>query len=279
MNRFGAVATLAATIAGSMLASSALAQQAGSAGQFPSFDTVDSNLDGSITVVEFQRTMTNVENPQQLYDQADRNGDGVVVREEWTAWRAERTGGAQAQAQPQSTAKPENPDQIEVSLTGESIDGKYITDAGLIGLDGNKIDFGAFFTDDRDVVLSSELLATSLFGRWMPPFLELELGAKAWLGFLSDPSDEVFAIAPGAVARVNLPVDLPMSVVGRIFYAPNIVTLGNADHVLEFDAYFEMGFMDNVTGFVGYRVVDFKREDEGDDKIVDGISGGIRYTF
>lgn len=278
MKTFGAAATLlAVTIAGGTVASSALAQQAGA--QFPSFDTVDGNLDGNITAAELRRQLPNVENPQQLFDEADRNGNGTIDRQEWTTWRQQRTAGAGTQAQATGGTEETDANQIEVSLTDEIIEGKYITDAGLVGLDGNSLSFGALFSDDRDIVLSSELMASGLIDQWLPPFISLSLGGKLYLGLLDDPDDDNFAIAPGAEARVNLPLEVPMSVVGRIFYAPDIVTFGDSDTVIEFDTRFEVRFLPQTTGFVGYRVLNFEREAGGEDKIVNGIHAGIRFAF
>jgi hypothetical protein len=270
---------LAAAVAGAGFTCSATAQQAGLSGAFPSFDAVDANLDGSISPSEFERELSQVENPDQLFAQADADRNGQIGREEWSDWRQQRMAGAAAQPGPEPAAGPEQPRRIEVSLTDETLQGKYITDAGLVGLDGNTISFGLLFSDERDIVGSTELMAPGLIDQWLPPFLSLSLGGKAYLGLLDDPDDDLFALAVGAEARADLPLDVPLAAVGRVFYAPDIVTFGDSDTVIEFDARFEARFLPGTTGFVGYRLLNFEREAGGEEKIVNGLHAGLRFAF
>ncbi|HEX6144467.1 MAG TPA: YfaZ family outer membrane protein [Geminicoccaceae bacterium] len=257
----------------------ATAQQGALSG-FPSFDSVDANLDGTIAREEFRRALSEVEQPDQLFAEADADGDGQISRREWSDWQRQRMAGAGAAAEPEAeTGREERPNRIEVALTEEVLQGKYIRDADLVGLPGNTLAFGILFSDDRDIVGTTELLAPGLIDQWLPPFISLSLGGKAYLGLLDDPSDDVFALAPGAEVRVDIPLDVPMAGVGRIFYAPDIATFGDSDEVFEFDVRAEVRFLPQTTGFVGYRLLNFEREDGGDDKIVNGIHAGIRFAF
>lgn len=248
------------------------------ASDFPSFDAVDANLDGTISPAEFQRSLGDVEDPDLLFARADANQDGQIGRQEWSDWREQRMAGV-AVPEPKPAAVPERQNQIEVALTDEVLEGKYIRDADLIGLSGNTLAFGILFSDDRDIVGSSELLAPGLIDQWLPPFVSLSLGGKVYLGLLNDPSDDIFAVAPGAELRVDLPLDIPVAAVGRLFYAPDIATFGDSDEVIEFDVRAEMRFLPQTTGFIGYRVLNFEREEGGEDKIVNGIHAGLRFAF
>jgi YfaZ precursor/EF hand len=271
--------TVAAAVAGVGFVFPAAAQQSGSSGTFPSFDAVDANLDGAITPAEFERELSEVENPDQLFAEADADQNGQIGRPEWSDWRQQRMAGVAAERAPEPAAGAELPRRIEVSLTDETLDGKYITDAGLVGLDGNTISFGLLFSDERDIVGSSELLAPGLIDQWLPAFLSLSLGGKAYLGMLDDPDDDLFALAIGAEARADLPLEIPMAAVGRVFYAPDIVTFGDSDTVLEIDGRFEVRFLPGTTGFVGYRLLNFEREGSGEEKIVNGLHAGLRFAF
>jgi hypothetical protein len=86
------------------------------------------------------------------------------------------------------------------------LQGKFLTDAGLVGLDGNTIGFGLLLSDDRDIVGSVEFLAPGVLRDVLPDFLELSLGARGLVGLLDDPDDDVVGIAPGAGARARLPL-------------------------------------------------------------------------
>lgn len=278
-----AAATVAAV---ALVAGSASAQQTA---DFPSFDEVDGNLNGAISQEEFARAFPEVENPDQLFAQADTGGDGLVWREEWAAWREQRIGaggvtGAAAAATDGADADDgwlESGASIEVAVTGEELQGRFQTDADLVGLPGNRVGFGLLFTDDRDIVGSAELMAPGLLESFLPGFIRISLGGKALIGMLDDPDDESFGFLPGAEARVRLPVSqtVPMFVVGNIFFAPDILTFGDADEIIDFDIRYEVQFLEQTTGFVGYRVLNFEREDGGDDKIVNGLQAGLRFTF
>ena len=280
MNVIGRAVLAAVATAGVTLPAAAQQGTTGAISGFPSFDSVDSNLDGTVARDEFRRALREVEQPDRLFADADANGDGQISRQEWSTWQQRRMAGTGAPAEPEAaTGREERPNQIEVALTEEVIQGKYIRDAGLVGLPGNTLSFGILFSDDRDIVGTTELLAPGLIDQWLPPFVSLSLGGKAYLGLLDDPSDEVVALAPGAELRVDLPLDVPMAAVGRIFYAPDIATFGDSDEVIEFDIRGEVRFLPQTTGFVGYRLLNFEREDGGEDKIVNGIHAGIRFAF
>jgi hypothetical protein len=278
-----ATAIAMAASVGSIGLPSAMAQQGRVEGaatdRFPSFDAVDANLDDTITPSEFRGRLSEVEDPDQLFAEADANQDGQIDRQEWSNWREQRLAGQVAAADQEPAAEAKRPSEIEVSLTDETLEGKYITDAGLVALDGNTISFGLLFSDERDIVGSTELMAPGLIDQWLPPFLSLSLGGKAYLGLLDDPDDDLFALAVGAEARADLPLDVPLAAVGRVFYAPDIVTFGDSDTVIEFDARFEVRFLPGTTGFVGYRLLNFEREAGGEEKIVNGLHAGLRFAF
>jgi hypothetical protein len=63
--------------------------------------------------------------------------------------------------------------QIELAVTDDTLQGKFLTDAGLVGLDGNTIGFGLLLSDDRDIVGSVEFLAPGVLRDVLPDFLEL----------------------------------------------------------------------------------------------------------
>jgi hypothetical protein len=71
----------------------------------------------------------------------------------------------------------------------------------------------------------------------------------------------------------------PMYIAGDFFYAPDILTFGDADRVIDFNVRYELQFLQNTTGFVGYHLLNFDRENGGDDDIVDSLNVGLRFAF
>ncbi len=84
----------------------------------------------------------------------------------------------------------------------------------------------------------------------------------------------MFGLAPGAEARYAL----PMAVVANIFYAPEIITFGEADDILEFNVRYELQVASRAVGSVGYRLLDVDR-DNGDDQAVENVQLGLRLAF
>lgn len=173
--------------------------------------------------------------------------------------------------------------EVELSLTEETLQGRYITDGALVGVPRSDLSVGLLFSDDRDIVLSGGLMVPGLgedgFGEdVMPGPITVRFGAQAFAALLADPSDDVFAIAPGVEARYALPTGIPMTAVANIFYAPDILTFGNSDDVLDFNVRLEAEFVERTTGFVGFRLLTFDRS-FGEDDVVENIQIGVRFGF
>lgn len=235
----------------------------------PRFDDIDADLDGAISREEFRDALSDTRDAEELFSDLDADGNDEISREEWTNWSRQQTAEADVARRP----------QLEVALTDDTLEGTFITHGGAVGLDHGSLALGLFLTTDRDLVGEAQLMTPGLLEDLTPDFLTLSLGAKAHLALLADPDDEVFDLAPGAEARVSLPFDTPMSVVASIFYAPDILTFGDADRVVDFNLRYEVQFLRRTTGFVGYRLLDFEREGDGKDDIVSGLQVGLRFAF
>lgn len=258
-------------------------QQAATRADFPRFDAVDANLDGTISRQEFANALSEIEEPGRLFANADADDDGRVSRQEWGDWREQRLAAIEAadEAALMEEERFEHPDQIELELTNETVQGRYFTDAGMVGLGGNQLGLGVLFSEDRDFIGDAQVMATGLLDDFVPDFVELSFGGRAFVALLGDPSEEVAGLAPGATARVALPFleDVPLVAVGHVFFAPDILSFGEAEEVLDFGGRVEARLLERLTGFVGIRVLNFEREGGGDDTIIDGITGGARFTF
>jgi hypothetical protein len=168
---------------------------------------------------------------------------------------------------------------VELALTEETLQAAYFTDAGVVGLRGSSLALGLLLSDDRDIVASGMVMVPNILANAVPGPLSLTIGGKVYAAFLDDPDDGVFGLAPGVEARYALPFGTPMAVVGNIFYAPDILTFGDADDVLDFNVRYEVQFIPRAVGFVGYRLLDFDRDEAGDDEIVENVQLGLRFAF
>ena len=184
-----------------------------------------------------------------------------------------------AEPPPPAAATGPRTNAVELALTEETLQATYFTDAGLVGLRGSGLALGLLLSDDRDIVASGTVLAPDVLANLVPGPLALAIGGRAYAALLDDPDDDVFGLAPGLEARYALPFGTPMAVVGNVFYAPDILTFGDADDVLDFNVRFEVQFIPRAVGFVGYRLLDFDRDEAGDDEIVENVQLGLRFAF
>lgn len=136
---------------------------------------------------------------------------------------------------------------------------------------------GVFFNEDRDLVGIGDLLAevadTDRFPRW-----SFQVGPRTYAVLLSAENQDIFGIGLGGRARYALGSKQSVSIQLIGFYAPDILTFGEADDMTEVTARLELALMSNWTGFIGYRVFDVGLLD-GDKRLDDGVHLGVRRTF
>lgn len=261
----------AAIFTGVMLALPAMAQQVRVAEQ--SFTQIDQDGDGTLTLTEFRQAVVETDNPAAVYGEVDSNQDDVVTQAEWSAWREEQTAAGEDQEMMDRLS------YAELGLTAESLYGEAGTDAGIIGLDGNVLAGRLLATTDRDLIASGQLMAPGLLDSLLPDFFSIALGGKLQFGLLSDPSDDIISLMPGLEARLNIPLfGLETAATGEIFYAPDALTFGESTETLDFSANYEVRFLPNTVGFVGFHLLRFERED-GNKSIIDDVQGGLRFEF
>ena len=262
-------------VIGSLLAMPATAQQdrlesvdqAARTAAESSFEDIDADGDGSISRGELRATVGDA--GDELFSELDGDQNGEISRDEWTSWRAQ-----------QRAARPAGSrNEVELAITGDTFEGRYLTDGDMVGIDDSVLGLGFFFDTERNLVAQGQLMVPGLLQGMVPGFLTLSAGGKAHFAFLDEPDQEVFDLAPGAEARVGLPFGTPMAVVGSVFYAPDIFTFGDAESVWDLNLRLEVQFLQSTTGFVGYRVLDFDRDDGDDDTIVSSFQFGLRFAF
>jgi len=166
---------------------------------------------------------------------------------------------------------------IELAVSDDYIQGRYFTNGGILGLENVQGDVGVYFSDGRDLIGNIGVMSkpTQVF----IDGLTFSAGARGYLALLSDPNDDVFGAAPGVEARYALPFEWPIYAVGNIFYAPDILTLGDAEGILDLDARLEAQIVPSAIGFIGYREFRFDSDEGSDTRAASEIQIGGRFTF
>jgi hypothetical protein len=166
---------------------------------------------------------------------------------------------------------------LELSLTDDYIQGRYYTGGGLLGFDNATGHIGAYFSDSRDIIGNVGLMTDRI--PLFIPGLTMSVGSRGYVALLADPKDDVVALAPGIEGRYGLPYDFPVAVVGNLFYAPGILTLGDAKDVIDIDARVEAEVVPDIVGFIGIREFRFDSDEGPDKKAASEIHVGARFAL
>lgn len=176
-----------------------------------------------------------------------------------------------------SVFAPEGGSTIELALSEDYIQGRYYHGGGFLGVDSAEGHVGFFFSDDRDII--GNVGMTTVHAPLFVDGLTFSAGARGYIALLSNPNDDVFGIAPGVEARYAFGQARPMSVVGSLFYSPNILTLGDAKNIVDFDLRYEVQIIPSAVGFIGYRNFRFDSDEGKDKEAAENLQIGARFAF
>ena len=174
------------------------------------------------------------------------------------------TSAAAPAAPSEMAASSEEGATLEIELSDDYIQGRYYTGGGILGFDNTVGHVGAYFSDGRDLIGNVGVMTEPV--PLFIPGLTLSAGGRGYLALLSDPNDDVVGVGPGVQGRFALPneIGFPLAAVGSFFYTPDILTLGDAQDIVDLDLRVEAEVIPDIVGFVGYREFRFD-SDEGDD--------------
>ena len=161
----------------------------------------------------------------------------------------------------------------EIGLSDESVQLRYLAwGSGQ----STELGFGLFLNENRDIIATSHfyLEADALGGNR----LTFKAGPVAYAALLSTENTDIFSVAVGAEIRFELLRRQGLFVAVQGAYAPDILTFGSADNLVDFTARAELPLTDSVIGFAGYRMLEFDLL-SGTREIEESAHVGIRYVF
>ncbi|MGI9501415.1 MAG: YfaZ family outer membrane protein [Geminicoccaceae bacterium] len=174
-----------------------------------------------------------------------------------------------------SAASSDHGAAIEVSLSNDYIQARYYTGGGILGFDNAQGHVGVYISDNRDLIGNIGLMTVPV--PLLTEDLTLSAGARGYLGLLSSPNDDAFGVAPGVEVRYQLPFAHPMYASGNIFYAPDVLTFGDAEDLIDLDLRYEAQLIPSAIGFIGYREFRFDSDEGGDKEAANEIQVGVRF--
>jgi hypothetical protein len=177
----------------------------------------------------------------------------------------------------QDTARGPSPDHgLEVYLSEDALQAMYSRSIQIGELDNAVGSAGFFINENRDLIGIAELLGDVGNGSrqrsWSARF-----GPRAYGALLSQEDQDIFALGVGGKVSYYFGADRLTSVSLSAYYAPDIVTFGNADNVTDVGAEFQTDLNENLRIFVGYRT--FEIDLPVDREVDDGLHLGVRGEF
>lgn len=165
----------------------------------------------------------------------------------------------------------------ELAFSNDTLQMKYETNGGAVGVDDGRLAGALFISEERDQVFSAGLtFPTNLdLGRvW------LGLGPQVYAALLEDENSDVMSVSLGGQFRVLLNRRSGLAIAGHAYYAPDILTFGSADNLTDLAARVEIGLASRVTAFGGMRWFEFDlAEGEGERTLQEEVFVGIGYRF
>lgn len=166
---------------------------------------------------------------------------------------------------------------FDISLSDETANVVYLTDSGSLGYGGADVGIGLFWNENDDVVGHANVLVTS--NPQSGNNFQFGVGAKAYLGNVDRPDEDVGAIGIGGIVRYVIPAQTPMGLSLEGYWAPRVTSFSDTDGLREISARFELEVMPSTRGYVGYRLLEPDLDTAGKVEIDDEFHIGIRFIF
>lgn len=170
----------------------------------------------------------------------------------------------------------------EISLSDETLQLRYIMGSRRADTErANRISGGFFLSEERDIVLSADMLFGTQVGAQLGiNRLQLLVGPRVYAALLQEENDDVLAAALGAEARYELNRATGLAIAGHAFYAPDILTFGQGDNLTDLMVRVEFRLQPRLTVFGGARWFEFEMPDgQGDQTLQDELFAGLAWGF
>jgi hypothetical protein len=165
---------------------------------------------------------------------------------------------------------------VEAYLSEDAMQVLYGRQMDVGELGRNEVRVGVFLNEDRDLIGMADML----FDIGEPgrrPYWSLQMGPRVYGALMTIEDQDVFSIGLGGRLSYSLGRDRASSVFVSAFYAPDIVTFGNADNIKDVSFGVETRLSDSTSLFLGYRVFEFDLEVVRE--VDDNMHLGVRHRF
>jgi hypothetical protein len=170
-------------------------------------------------------------------------------------------------------------DNLDINLSNTAAQFKYSVPSGVAGK--SELFVSVLYNDVNSVLGEAGLLVMNEEGS--APGLSLGIGAKAVISTLKNVTANRLSAsgaALGAQLRFEVPNDRRFAFSGEYYYAPKIITFGDADHFSQGTVRAEFAISALTQAYVGYRTTRFSMNNNLQDGVLDdGAHIGVRLAF
>jgi hypothetical protein len=165
---------------------------------------------------------------------------------------------------------------IELYVSNDAFQAQYVRTLDLGEIGETEARLGFFYNEDRDLIGMGDLLA--LVGDEVNVrSLELRVGTRVYGAFLAAEDEDVFGVGLGGEATYYFGNTRRTSVSLGAFYAPDIMTFGQADNVKDVSLRLMTRLGNETDVFVGVR--SFEIDLPIDREVDDNLHVGFRRSF
>ena len=207
---------------------------------------------------------------------------GFSISDMWCRWRslawlALLTTAGPALAQQQGDNRVSTLDHaVEMYISDDALQARYVRTLDLGELGPTEVRGGFFYNEDRDLIVSGDLL-TSFGDEIDARRFEVRVGTRVYGAFLALEDQDVFGVGLGGEAQYFFNRSRSTSVQLSVFYSPDIVTFGTADNIKDASLRLITRLRDGTDVFVGFR--SFEIDVDPDREVDDNMHIGFRRSF
>ena len=158
----------------------------------------------------------------------------------------------------------------------------FLTQTSSFGYGGADIGFGALINEHNDFVANASILVSGSSAGDVRA-LHFGVGAKAYAGFLDGPTGNLNidggAIAIGGGLRYLFSTNLPVAVLGEVFFAPEVTSIADFEGLLEYRLALELEITPSARAYIGYRKLEVTFNENVDYDVDDAAHIGVRFEF
>ena len=168
-------------------------------------------------------------------------------------------------------------DTLDIGLSNTTAQFKYGVASGLAGK--SEVYGELMYNDKNSVIGGVGLLVAN--DEMKVPGLTIGIGAKALASTIKDsPRTNSSAIALGAQVRYELPAERRVAFSGEGYFAPKIITFGDADRYQQYGARAEFSISSQLQVYAGYRKTWFIVKGTGAQSVlINGPHVGVQLSF